>query len=70
MDDERSRCTFQGRLFDKGIADFFLHSRRYRLEMNQPHYVHTRIGASIASITQGMVKASSNMNNAISAEMY
>ena len=48
---------FIGRLFDKGIADFFRIVAVTGSEIDDPHYVRTRIGASIASITQGMVKA-------------
>ena len=48
---------FIGRLFDKGIADFSRIVAVTGSEIDNPHYVRTRIGASIASITQGMVKA-------------
>ena len=48
---------FIGRLFDKGIADFSRIVAVTGSEIDDPHYVRTRIGASIASITQGMVKA-------------
>ena len=47
---------FIGRLLETGHVDFSRLVAVTGAEVNKPHYVRTCAGASIASITQGMVK--------------
>ena len=47
---------FIGRLFDKGCVDFSRTVAVTGSEITQPHYIRSRVGASIDSITHGLVK--------------
>ncbi len=58
-----------GRLMTKGAVDFSRTVAVTGSEIDEPHYVRTCLGASIASITKGMVKSGSYQRRYISGNV-